>query len=49
MRVTVEFSWKELEGFTLEEGRLRFPSTPEVPSIYRFDLSVASWVLNTGC
>jgi hypothetical protein len=38
MRVTVEFSWEELGVLTLEEGRLRFPSTPDVPSIYRFDL-----------
>jgi hypothetical protein len=42
MRVTVEYSCKEPGVLTLDEGRLRFPSTPDLPSVYRFDLSVAS-------
>src|SRR5260370_33105650 len=47
MRVTVEFSWTELGVLTFEEGRLRFPTAPDVPSIYRFDLGNRVYVGET--
>lgn len=39
MRVVVEFEWREVGALRLESGRLRFPEVPDVPGVYRFDLS----------
>jgi hypothetical protein len=38
MRVTVEFSWREVGRIVVEAGKLRFPDIPDGPGIYRFDL-----------
>ncbi len=38
MRVTVDFSWRELGGLSLSAARIRFPDVPAAPGIYRFDL-----------
>jgi hypothetical protein len=39
MRVVVEFAWREVGALRLESGRLRFPVVPDLPGVYRFDLS----------
>ena len=38
MRVTVDFSWRDVGTIAAEGGRLRFPTVPDAPGIYRFDL-----------
>jgi len=39
MRVTVDFSWRELGALSLSAARIRFPDVPAVPGVYRFDLA----------
>jgi hypothetical protein len=38
MRVTVDFSWRDLGALSLSSSRITFPETPAEPGIYRFDL-----------
>ncbi len=38
MRVSVEFTWREVGVLNLAAGRLRFPDVQDAPGVYRFDL-----------
>jgi excisionase family DNA binding protein len=39
MQFVVEFEWREVGALRLESGRWRLPEVPDVPRVYRFDLS----------
>lgn len=38
VRVTVEFSWRDLGALSLSAARIGFPDAPSAPGVYRFDL-----------
>ena len=42
IRVTVEFSWRELGGLFLSAARILFPDVPAAPGIYRLTSGTAS-------
>jgi hypothetical protein len=37
VRLSVEFSWREVGAIRLDGAKLVFPSAPETPGLYRFD------------
>ena len=44
MRLTVDFSWREVDEIQTDAGKLRFPDVPEAPGVYRFDLGKTVYV-----
>lgn len=47
MKVSVDFSWQALGDVEIEDAMLRFPSAPESPGMYRFDLGQSLYVGET--
>jgi hypothetical protein len=47
VRLSVEYSWRELGAIRLDAAKLVFPSAPEVPGLYRFDFGDRIYVGET--
>ena len=47
MRITVDYAWHDIGMVRLEAGKLRFPDTPDVPGIYRYDLGAKIYIGET--
>ena len=47
VRLSVEYSWRELGAIRLDAKKLAFPSAPETPGLYRFDFGDRIYVGET--